>query len=535
MASASTSTFLSASPTTRLDDLASLHLRRDHSIPVVLSTQATSASDQGYAEGVVTNTRFGSFPHSTIIGVPWGSQIRASKVDTGSRGRPGKGAKNLKRKAEEALREDDSGAGAGKEVVAAESGFLHVLPPTPENWTTSLPHRTQVVYTPDYSYILHRICARPGSRLIEAGSGSGSFTHAAARAVFNGYPGLSARSEENGIKPQEAKEPAGEDEFTEKEPQNNTDGERTAGDDRFGRVFTYEFHRERHEKVQAEMVQHGLNSIVQAMHRDVYGDGFLVYDADSDSTSTPTPSDQKMSPRATAIFLDLPAPWEALPHLTRDQSQDGDPSALDPNSAVHICTFSPCIEQAQKTVSALRRYDWIDIEMVEIQHKRIDVRREYTGLQYEGIRGTNGIATDVDEALSKLRAVEQRWKEFHSGKPADNDASVGGKSKSGGTHHHQPEQEATTKLPFNEGRLIHRAEPDLKTHTSYLVFAILPRAWTEDDEAQAREKWSKTVKIASNAPKTPRQLKKEAKQRSKVQKRNAINDNNPEAPNTATE
>ena len=53
----------------------------------------------------------------------------------------------------------------------------------------ALPHRTQVVYTPDYSYILQRLKVRPGSRIIEAGAGSGSFTHASARAVFSGYPG----------------------------------------------------------------------------------------------------------------------------------------------------------------------------------------------------------------------------------------------------------------------------------------------------------------------------------------------------------
>jgi tRNA (adenine57-N1/adenine58-N1)-methyltransferase catalytic subunit len=478
------SSFLTPHSHARPGDLASLHLRRDQSLSVILNTQVTTASDSGYAEGVVTNTRFGSFPHTTIIGAPWGSQIRASKVDTGSRGRT-KGGK--KRKVEELLEED---VGPIKDAVAAESGFVHVLPPTPENWTTSLPHRTQVVYTPDYSYILHRICARPGSRLIEAGSGSGSFTHAAARAVYNGRsPALTQHGKTN----------------------SESSSPEMAGN-QSGNVFTYEFHRERHEKVKEEMHTHGLDTVVHAMHRDVYNDGFLIYDSDDFA------EDQRQSPRANAIFLDLPAPWEALPHLTRGSSTHGQPSALDPELPVHICTFSPCIEQAQKTISALRRYDWIDIEMVEMQHKRIEVKREYTGLQYEGMRGANSFAVDVDEAVSRLKEVEQRLKEFHAVKNAEN----GGQQMKTKKQQQQQQQESNQKLPYNEGKVVHRTEPEIKTHTSYLVFAILPRAWTEADEAEMQAMYSSDVKISSNAPKSQRQLKKEAKKRSKEHKRIAL-------------
>jgi hypothetical protein len=55
-----------------------------------------------------------------------------------------------------------------------------------------------------------------------------------------------------------------------------------------------------------------------------------------------------------------------------------------------------------------------------------------------------------------------------------------------------------------------------------LVFAILPRAWTDEDEAAAQEKWAKNVTVAANAPKSQRQLKKQAKQRlrAKSQKEN---------------
>lgn len=92
------------------------------------------------------------------------------------------------------------------------------------------------------------------------------------------------------------------------------------------------------------------------------------------------------------------------------------PSALDESSPVYICTFSPCIEQVQRTITALRKFDWLEIETVEVQHKRIDIRREYTSLQYEGLRGVNGLATDVNEALARLREVEEKAKNFNRSK-----------------------------------------------------------------------------------------------------------------------
>ena len=466
--------------------LATLHLRRDLALPTILLANASSSVNTGYAEGVVTNTRFGSFPHSTLVGLPWGSQVRASQVDTGSRGqKPGDRHAGKKRKAYCDDFGDENGESAvftQKEVVTASSGFIHVLPPTPENWTTSLPHRTQIVYTPDYSYVLHRIRARPGTVVIEAGSGSGSFTHAAARAVFNGYPPASNRSDSEIGKP------------------NRVMGRQS----KFGRVFTYEFHSERHGKVAAEMKDHGLDSLVHATQRDVYNEGFTI---SSDA------SGERISPVATAVFLDLPAPWQALPHLTRISSK-GEPTPLDPSKPVYICTFSPCIEQAQKTASALRQHDWLEIEMVEMQQKRIEVRRECTGLEYEGMRGVNAFAANVEQALSKLREVERRARDFHTGPNTEENEKKDNEkaSKVSSSNNFQDMQKAL----FNQGTPVHRSEPELKTHTSYLVFAVLPREWTESDEIQTRTNWKGSVSAVFDAPKSQRQLKREAKQKARV-------------------
>ncbi|KAK5075804.1 tRNA (adenine-N(1)-)-methyltransferase catalytic subunit trm61, partial [Cryomyces antarcticus] len=169
-------------------------------------------------------------------------------------------------------------------------------------------------------------------------------------------------------------------------------------------------------------------------------------------------------------------------------------SPLDPRTTTHLCTFSPCIEQVQRTVTAMRELGWLEIDMVEVQHRRIDVRRERVGLHEEGLRGVNASAANVDEAVSRLREVESRLKEFRENTTASaqgtNDAEGGrevdgsGKGmdktqkewppkKSGAK---QQRQQANVKAAeerniFKEGRLVHRTEPELKTHTSYLAFA----------------------------------------------------------------
>lgn len=482
------SPFLTPASTAEADSLAVLHLRRNQLIPAILRTH--DDENLGYNEGKVINTRFGSFPHSTIIGKPWGSQILASNVDTGSRGRkkPEKQAGSLKRKANELESSEatEENKPSQKAAVAASSGFIHLLQPTPESWTTSLPHRTQVVYTPDYSYILHRLKVRPGSTIIEAGAGSGSFTHASARAVFNGFPSTSS-------------------------PQDHRP---------HGKVCSFEFHAQRVSKIREEVRDHGLEEIVRVNHRDVYNDGFLL--------GEPW---EKESPRANAIFLDLPAPWLALKHLVREPA-DGSESPLDPSSPIQICTFSPCLEQVQKTISTLRQHSWLFISMVEISHKEIEVRRQRYGVDSDVSKGGVSSLTgpkNVEESLSRLRALENRAKAFREiqlqkdsrrGKNSANSDSVQAPLTETPVPASTPnfrEQEDSQKssIPqFRQGTLVHRSESELKTHTSYLVFATLPRSWSEEDERRCRKRWPSNdkAKVASEAPrKSFRQIKAEAK------------------------
>ncbi|TGJ85775.1 hypothetical protein E0Z10_g2970 [Xylaria hypoxylon] len=463
-----TSPFLDPGPLTTSGALALVHLSRDNVQPVYLSKD--SGTVDGYTEGAVINTRYGSFPHSTLIGQPWGSQIRASIVDTGSRGR--------KRKLGNVTEADAAGndaeaaassASNAKDVKTAASGFIHILPPTPEIWTSSLPHRTQVVYTPDYSYILHRIRARPGAQLIEAGSGSGSFTHAATRAVYNGYPGDS--------------------------------------EDKRGKVWSFEFNHDRFLKMREEVHDHHLNGIVQVTNRDVSG----------------------------MRFLGCAGTWQALPHLSRKkptQSQLASgglellketssewKSPLRADRTVHICTFSPCIEQVTKTVEVMRRLGWMEIEMVEVVHRKINVLREKVGLNVPSERGINQSPRNVVEAITRLKRIDGRFKEFYQDKQ-DTDVNmedINAENNHEGKNENANDVENTvdssgspTVKPWMSGRLIHRTESEIKTHTSYLVFALLPQEWSEEQEAAAFENWpcGKENKVIGSLDKETRKQEK---------------------------
>ncbi|VUC23792.1 unnamed protein product [Clonostachys rosea] len=455
-------------------DLAVVLLARDSYEPLILE-QSTGAVD-GYAEGAMLNTRFGSFPHSTLLDIPWGSQVRASAVDTGSRGRKRRREDSGDDASTPAL-EDTEGTATptsapAKKAVSASSGFIHILRPSPELWTYSLPHRTQVVYTPDYSYILNRIRARPGTRIIEAGAGSGSFTHASVRAVYNGAP----KSE----------------------------------DDRKGKVFSFEFNEARFRKMEEEVDSHCLRDFVSIKHRDVYNEGFLV--------------DGK-SPMASAVFLDLPAPWKAIRHLSRRRPQDMEQdasddskwvSALDPKKTAMICTFSPCIEQVIQTVSDLRKLGWVEVDMVEVSNRRLVSQRDRIGSYLPKEKGANPNPADVTEALSKLREVNQKTREFTRIKAngreggQDDQMDVDGSNSEREPNANNKLDESSTEKSWMQGRLVHRPEAELKSHTSYLVFATLPPEWSEEDEAAAYAKWpcGNEAKVVGSLDKAARKQEK---------------------------
>jgi tRNA (adenine57-N1/adenine58-N1)-methyltransferase len=85
--------------------------------------------------------------------------------------------------------------------------------------------------------------------------------------------------------------------------------------------------------------------------------------------------------------LDLPAPWEAVASAKKAFKQD---------KIGKICTFSPCIEQISRTVTALSDNGFVDIQMYEclIRFNEIRVIPMWT----------------IEEAMEKQRAIEKKRK-----------------------------------------------------------------------------------------------------------------------------
>lgn len=113
-----------------------------------------------------------------------------------------------------------------------------------------------------------------------------------------------------------------------------------------GHLYTVEFHQQRAEKALEEFRQHKVDHLVTVKNQDVCKNGF------------------GMSHVADAVFLDIPSPWESIGHAKSALKIEGG----------RICSFSPCIEQVQRTCRALEEHGFTEINTLEILLRVHDVR-----------------------------------------------------------------------------------------------------------------------------------------------------------------
>ncbi|KAJ8691628.1 tRNA (adenine-N(1)-)-methyltransferase catalytic subunit trm61 [Pleurotus ostreatus] len=284
----------------------------------------------------------------------------------------------------------------------------------------ALPHRTQILYLADIAFITSHLDIKPGSRVVEAGTGSGSFSHSVARSVG-----------------------------------------------KTGHLWSYEFHELRASKAKEEFTRHGLADIVTLTHRNVCKDGFTVESA------------------ADAVFLDLPMPWSAIPQAKK---------ALRKDCLTRICCFSPCIEQVQRTVTALNDAGFTEITMYE------SLVRPHEVDQVPPMRS-------VDDACEILKKAEQKREDKRLRQIAATRQNLANKRKREGEadlaeeeSHHDTASGKRTKTdeiddipqePISLDRniagssevadstkptaktTVSKAFPEVRGHTSYLTFACL--------------------------------------------------------------
>ena len=173
--------------------------------------------------------------------------------------------------------------------------------------------------------------------------------------------------------------------------------------------------------------------------------------------------------------------------------------------------------------------------MCAVLAKKVEVRREKVGVGYAGRRGEKGVSghpASVAEAVGRGREVEERGRKWHERQllnmegPGDEEVK---EEEEGGKVVVKKEEEAEEReeervvmqmqkeqenVPgYKEGRLVTRSEVEIKEHTSYLVFAVLPMAWTEEDERRAAEKVVEMGKGVEEGKEMSRAMGKKARKR----------------------
>lgn len=202
------------------------HTAKDGAV-VIIQEQYTSLKMLTLSTGKHVDNRFGRFSHDDVIGRPFGRRLY-SRVATSGR--------------------------------QSSAGFVHVLKPTPELWSQAMDHRTQIVYPHDAALISLLLDLRPGSILVESGTGSGAASAAFARVVAP------------------------------------------------GRVFSFDFHQQRADAAERDFHRLGIHNVVTVTGGiDVVKDGFVGVCDDV----------------ADAVFLDLPMPYAMGPEVFRVLHSNG--------------------------------------------------------------------------------------------------------------------------------------------------------------------------------------------------------------------
>jgi tRNA (adenine57-N1/adenine58-N1)-methyltransferase len=167
----------------------------------------------------------------------------------------------------------------------------------------------------------------------------------------------------------------------------------------------------------------------------------------------------------------------------------------------------------------MRNLGWVDIEMVELSQKRFEIRRERIGIDNGAQKGLQSVPATVEESVARLKEIEGTFKAFHE---SGDKPEVAKKDRENPNNRGKIIESLVEKKAYKDGKLVHRTEPEVKTHTSYLVFAVLPQEWTAEDEAKARKKWEVLIrtedeKVDGNGqvPTSKRQMKKAARQAQK--------------------
>ena len=291
-----------------------------------------------------------------------------------------------------------------KQAGQSKPPFVWCLSPTCELWTNVLAHRTQILYVYDISLVCAWLDLKPGKVVLESGTGSASLTHSLVRAVSN----------------------------------NSCDN-----NDRKGHVFTFEFNESRANAARDEIDENGLREFCTVTHRDIETNGF--------------PKNLESSKIADAVFLDLPGPYKCVESSAKCLKKDG-----------VLCSFSPCVEQVQRTCAEMQRFGFVDIKTVEMLGREFDVneRKFFTDIEEASTGKFSRVVSERD--TERVREETKKAKKILNNK-GEEEGSIDLVSL------------RVSAAPRFQGQ----------THTGYLTFARLaplPEGWTKASWNERAEK-----------------------------------------------
>ncbi|KAJ0406648.1 hypothetical protein P43SY_009759 [Pythium insidiosum] len=150
-----------------------------------------------------------------------------------------------------------------------------------------------------------------------------------------------------------------------------------------GHVFTFEYNPTRAQIAREELARNGLQGVVTVDCRDAYEDGFPA----------------ELAGSIDLVFLDLPCPWKVIGHATKALKQGG-----------CFASYSPCIEQVQKTCDALRDAGYemiktIETRLVPYSARRVDLPTPDFG--FDSAESTDATAND-DSASDAAPSSKKR-------------------------------------------------------------------------------------------------------------------------------
>ncbi|MGQ9721960.1 MAG: tRNA (adenine-N1)-methyltransferase [Candidatus Jordarchaeum sp.] len=196
--------------------------------------------------------------------------------------------------------EDIIGKPYGTTVLSNLNHKFYVVKPTPMDLILKMQRATQIIYPKDIGLILLNTGIGPGSRVVEAGTGSGALTTILA----------------NYVKPS-------------------------------GRVYSYESREEFSKIARKNLEKAEVIDYVELKNKDIL-EGIEEENID-------------------AVVLDMATPWLAV-KLAHNALVGGG----------HFCSYTPTIEQAQKTVKELKNENFIDIRTQECMVRDIIVEEGKT-------------------------------------------------------------------------------------------------------------------------------------------------------------